>query len=174
MICLLDPDRAAARDAHLRADPNGLMPESARRDWRLGEGLWRSGDANAGYLGVQGRVEVDRVVGLFDDVVGHRGFVLMSVTEDPSRRLSQETRDAWRRIGGMCVHVGQQTEVTDIEGTYRAWFAARDVCVAIFRPDFYVFGTAASMDETEELVAELIQRVHLTNKEVAQPRSMLA
>jgi 2-polyprenyl-6-methoxyphenol hydroxylase-like FAD-dependent oxidoreductase len=165
MICLLDPDLAAARNARLRADPDGLMPESTRRDWRLGAGVWRSRDANSGYLGVQGRVRVGGVVGLFDDVVGHRGFLLIGVDDDPGRYLSPKTRDCWRRIGGMSACVGQDTEIVDVDETYRAWFASRGVSVAIFRPDFYVFGTATSIGETEDLVSELLQQLEVARSE---------
>jgi hypothetical protein len=41
------------------------------------------------------------------------------------------------------------------EGTYHAWFDARGCRVALVRPDFYVFGTAVTPEETRELVRRL-------------------
>ena len=159
MICILDPDEAAARDARLRAEPDGLMPEDKRRDWRLGPGLWRAGDPSAGHLGVQGRVEAGGTVGLFDDVVEHRGFVLVGVDDDPGRHLSSGVRAAWERLGGVSVHVGAGAPVEDVDGTYAAWFARCGVGVALFRPDFCVFGTAPRPDGADAVVADLVARL---------------
>jgi 2-polyprenyl-6-methoxyphenol hydroxylase-like FAD-dependent oxidoreductase len=158
-ICLLDPELAAARDARLRAEPDGLMPEKNRRDWRLGEGVWRAGDPHAGYLGVQGRVDVGGIVGLFDDVIGHRGFLLMGLDADPGLTLSAEILDGWARIGGMSTHVGANGPIIDVDGTYERWFTSKNARVALFRPDFYVFGTAEATSGAGGLVSELLERL---------------
>jgi len=167
IICVLDAERAAERDERLRARPDGLMPEDKRRDWRLGEGIWRTADPQAGYLAVQGRVAVGGAVGLFDDVVDHHGFVLLGVDNDPGRFLSPAVRTAWERIGGISAHVGRDTSIADVDGTYAAWFAGRGIKVALFRPDFYVFGTAASMDGTDALVRDLVQRLDVRSPAAA-------
>jgi resorcinol 4-hydroxylase (NADPH) len=159
IICVLDAERAAERDARLRVRPDVLMPEDKRRDWRLGEGLWRTEDPHAGYLGVQGRVAAAGAAGLFDDVIDHRGFVLLGVDDDPGRLLSPAVRTAWERIGGISAHIARDTPIADVDGTYATWFAERGIVAAVFRPDYYVFGTAASMDDTDALVRDLVQRL---------------
>jgi resorcinol 4-hydroxylase (NADPH) len=167
IICVLDAVRAAERDARLRARPDGLMPEDKRRDWRLGQGIWRAADPQAGYLAVQGRVAAAGAVGLFDDVVDHQGFVLLGVDNDPGRFLSPAVRTGWERIGGISVRVGRDMPIADVDGTYATWFAERGIKVAVFRPDCYVFGTAASMDDTDMLVRDLVQRLGVLPRERA-------
>jgi len=159
VICILDPEQAAARDERLRAVPSGFMPEDKRRDWRLGAGVWRTEDPNGGHLGVQARVHLGAEVGRFDDLVDSRGFVLLGVDQDPGRLLAPAVRDAWERIGGVSAHVGPGTAIADVDGSYAAWFAARGICVALFRPDFYVFGTGASPTEADELVSDFLHRL---------------
>ena len=167
MICILDPELAAARDARLRSRPDGLMPEDKRRDWRLGPGDWLADDPCAGYLGVQGRVRVDGRVGLFDDVVDHRGFVLLAVDDDPGRFLSPSVREAWERLGGLNVQVAAGTPVEDIDGTYEQWFVSRGIGVAVFRPDFYVFGSGASASDADALVSGLVRSLGVAHAEAA-------
>jgi hypothetical protein len=43
----------------------------------------------------------------------------------------------------------------DINGTYSQWFAAHHCAAVLVRPDFYVFGTAASQEEIPSLVMDL-------------------
>ena len=157
IICIVDPELAAARDARLRERPDGLMPENKRRDWRLGVGDWQADDPYAGYLSVQGRVRVDGVVGLFDDIVDHRGFVLLSVDDNPGQFLSTEVRESWERLGGLSAQVHASAPIEDIDGTYAQWFASRGIGVALFRPDFYVFGTGASARDANALVSALVR-----------------
>ena len=167
IICVLAAERAAERDARLRARPDSLMPEEKRRDWRLGEGIWRTGDPQAGYLAVQGRVAAGGAVGLFDDVIDHRGFVLLGVGKDPDLLLSPAVRTAWEQIGGISAQIGLNTPIADIDGTYATWFAERGIGAAVFRPDFYVFGTATSIDDTDALVRDLVQRLGVLPRAVS-------
>ena len=157
IICTTDPDEAEARNERLRAARD--RPPADERPpppWRLGPGLWRASDPHAGVLGVQGRVRAGDRTGLFDDVVPHGGFVLVSAQGDPARAFTPSTQAAWARIGGVSVHVGADSNVVDVDGTYRDWFATRGIGVALFRPDFYTFGTASSLDGAEGLVTDLL------------------
>ena len=162
MICITDPDEAEARNARLRATRDQQVVETRPAPWRLGDGAWMSSDAHAGYLGVQGRVARDGTEGRFDDVVPNGGFVLVSAGEDPAPMLSPETGAAWAAIGGACVHFGTGSPIADVDGTYAAWFAEREIGLALFRPDFYVFGTAPSVDGADRLVRNLIARLGVT------------
>jgi hypothetical protein len=45
--------------------------------------------------------------------------------------------------------------VRDLDGTYREWFAEAGVAVVLQRPDFYVFGSAATLDGTSALIRAL-------------------
>ena len=159
MICTIDPDAALARDARLRSIADGRTAGFKPQEWRLGVGLWDESDPRAGYLGVQGRVSLDGKVGLFDDLIDHDGFVLLSPTDDPRRFLSPPVREAWERIGGFTAHVGVGSSIVDVDGVYADWFAARGVELALFRPDFYVYGTAASPTDADPVVSRLLHHL---------------
>jgi hypothetical protein len=120
----------------------------------LGPGVVSEGCPRAGRLFVQGRVRHGEAVGLFDDVVG-RGWTLLSPSVDPARQLDPGASAFFRSLGGISAHVGPGGSVQDLDGAYARWFDAAGVAVALQRPDFYVFGTAARLDETSALVEQL-------------------
>jgi resorcinol 4-hydroxylase (NADPH) len=155
MICITDPVDAEARNARLRAAEAQQLPEIRRVEWRLGEGHWLGSDPNAGYLGVQARVETDGRLGLLDDVVPHTGFTLLSLSGSPV--LSPETTAAWKAVGGMCIAFGDaKKDVVDIDGAYTRWFDEHTCSVALVRPDFFVYGTAPSIEDAEALIVRLL------------------
>jgi len=51
--------------------------------------------------------------------------------------------------------IPQKKAVSAAGGAYRAWFDAHRCVAALVRPDFYVFGTAATADEVRSLVRGL-------------------
>lgn len=149
LICVADPAAAAVRDTHMlaaRADESSAPPSPPSPT--LGPGLLRPGDPAAGTLLPQGTVAVDGRVGRFDDLVG-RGFVLLQTA--PAALDAPDLR-FFASIGGLVVHVTPQL---DVDGTYREWLAGHESAAALVRPDFYVFGTAASPDQTPRLVRDL-------------------
>lgn len=166
LICETDPERAAARDAMLRAaygNPHAVPP--APVPWRLGAGTFAQDDPVAGRLSIQGRVEVGGRRGLFDDVVGGGRFLLLSRTADPSGELSGPAAAAWDCLGGFSARVvpggadpeptqGQKV-VADLDGHYTAWMASLGVDLVLIRPDFYVFATGATVAEADRLVLDL-------------------
>jgi 3-(3-hydroxy-phenyl)propionate hydroxylase len=159
VICITDPQIAAARDAQMLAARNTPPPPLPR----LGHGLRLADDPLAGLLFMQDQVTSNGRSGLFDDVVG-RGFVLISQQGDPTAQLSDEARHFFRSVGGLCVHVGVNAPVQDDTGKYAAWFA-RNPCVAVLvRPDFYIFGTTQTLAGAEGLVIAL-QRQMSNSKE---------
>jgi hypothetical protein len=160
MICVTDPQEAAVRDAQLReaaAQPDA--PEWVFA-WTLGPGVHRDGDPVAGVLGIQARVAHNGSVARLDEFVGGARFTLLSPLEDPAGRLGAAAAAAWRRIGGVSVHVGSGPAYEDVDGHYAAWFAERDVEVVLVRPDFYIFGGGA-LEDTDELVRELVAALAL-------------
>lgn len=155
VVCELDPVKAAERDVGMRAeliDPDAVTVEPPQP--RLGEpSITEPGDANAGRLGIQARVEVDGVVGLFDDLVGGT-WQLVGLDADPGAALPSELREWFARIGGTTTAVSRGGPVRDVDGSYRAWFEAHGCSVVLARPDFYAFGTGDVRDPSR-LVADL-------------------
>jgi 2-polyprenyl-6-methoxyphenol hydroxylase-like FAD-dependent oxidoreductase len=153
VICITDPEAAAARDAQMIAarDNPELAPPPPPSP-RLGApGIFRHEDPAAGSLFIQGRIEHDRRIGLFDDVVG-RGWLLLANEADIAGALGDEARALLGTLGG---HVVSVTADADVDGTYRDWFAEHGVRVVLVRPDFYVYGTEPDPAGADRLVADL-------------------
>ena len=147
VICELDPLRAAERDAGMRAelnDPEAVTVEPPHP--RLGQpSITEAGDASAGRLSVQARVEADGLVGLFDDVVGG-AWQLIGLDADPMADVSAKLRTWFEDLGGTATALTVDGGVRDIDGAYRAWFEAHGCSLLLARPDFYVYGTGATQD----------------------------
>jgi 3-(3-hydroxy-phenyl)propionate hydroxylase len=147
LICELDPDRAAERDATMSA---GLLDDAAVTveppQPRLGTpSITSAGDEAAGTLSIQGRVEVAGKTGLFDDLVGGDWQLIGSQAELLSR-VSDPDRQWFESIGGTITAVTADGEVRDIEGTYQAWFDKHGCTVVLARPDFYIYGAGSAED----------------------------
>lgn len=159
MICITDPQIAAARDAQffaMQKDP--LLAPPPPPPMRLGPGILAEGDPLAGLLFVQGQVAQNGKTGLFDDVVGG-GFVLMSNAGNPANMLSAESLAFFSRIGGKTIHVSADGPVVDLAGTYAQWFTQNQAAVVLARPDFYIFGAKPTLDGAEQLVADLRRKL---------------
>ena len=140
VICELDPVRAAARDAAMKAqasDPDAVTREPPHP--RLGEpSMTLPSGGVQGRLAPQGRVQIADRVGLFDDVAGG-GWQLISRAGDPGELLSDEDAAWFRRIGGTIADVSAGGPVHDLDGAYAQWFDHRGCQAFLARPDFYVF-----------------------------------
>ncbi|MFJ9249666.1 bifunctional 3-(3-hydroxy-phenyl)propionate/3-hydroxycinnamic acid hydroxylase [Streptomyces sp. NPDC101776] len=156
ILCMVDPEACAERDRVIRENIGEGPPQM---EWRMGTDSLAAGDPHAGRLGRQGLVRAGGREGFFDDVCGMGVHVLLSRTGDPLEALSPPVREAWERLGGIAVHIGPDAPVTDVEGGYAAWFDEWDRDVILVRPDFHVFGTAASLDGADALVRELTERL---------------
>jgi 2-polyprenyl-6-methoxyphenol hydroxylase-like FAD-dependent oxidoreductase len=147
VICELNVDRAAARDAEMRQrarDPDAATREPPHP--RLGEPSLTIASRGAdGRLAPQGRVRVAGRVGLFDDIVG-RGWQLISRIGDPAGLLSEDDASWFRQIGGVPADVSGEGEVQDLDGGYERWFAEHGCEVFLARPDFYVFAAGDHAD----------------------------
>ena len=154
VICVADPEAAAARDAQMisvaRASgvslPQPLPP--------LGPGLFLDGSPCAGQLFPQDVVRAEDQTGLFDDVVG-RGFALLSPSCDPRSSLAPDLEAFFASLGGVSAQVSPAGPVVDVTGRYAKWFEAAGATVALQRPDFALFGTATGPDAANTLVRAL-------------------
>ena len=170
LICMLDPAAVAARDERMKAamkDPSlALKPPP---EPRLGcHGLFRAEDAGAGFLSVQGRVRRGEREGLFDDVVG-TGWQLLVRGRGRDVEVSRETRTTVQRLGGVVATFGEGRDLTDIDGTYAAWFDRLGTEAVLVRPDFYVFGTA-SLERVDALVTAAAKAIRGGADSAARPR----
>jgi 2-polyprenyl-6-methoxyphenol hydroxylase-like FAD-dependent oxidoreductase len=153
VICVADPEEAAARDRRMIAEARERKAPVPAHLPPIGPGCFAATPA-AGALFVQDRVRRGGETGLFDDVVGS-GFALVSPAGDPAAQLGPELAAFFASLGGVAAHVAAGGPVTDLNDGYARWFAEQGVAVALQRPDFHVFGAAASLDGAPALVAEL-------------------
>lgn len=156
VICITDPQAAAARDAQMLAGQRDRLLTAAAPALpqpRLGPGLRRD-DAAAGFLALQAEVESHGRRGLFDDVVG-RGFVLLVRDRGDLATLGDRQRRFLTHLGAHVVSLGDAGPVRDVSGAYARWLGDLRCCAVLMRPDFYVFGTAAVPAEIPDLVNDL-------------------
>jgi hypothetical protein len=142
VICVPDPDEAAARDEAMAAVVTAdlsVAPDLPGID----NGVIHAGSAHAGHLFVQ-----DTVAGRpFDDAHG-TGWRLITLESEPAG-LDPAT-DAWfASIGGQIV------PLLDPGPAYVRWFAEHEVSWALQRPDFYLYGTATDPRGAAELLGHL-------------------
>jgi 2-polyprenyl-6-methoxyphenol hydroxylase-like FAD-dependent oxidoreductase len=164
VLCQLDPQAAAERDAMLRQidapPPLELPPLSDGALHRPADG---SSDRLAGTLSVQGLVRRAGREGRFDDVVG-RGFQLIVSAGDPLGELSSEQRalvDALDMTVASLDPVAP-TGVRDVDGRLTAWLTEHQAHAVLVRPDFYVFGSCPTAGELPELLDDLRSQLQLT------------
>ena len=101
VICVADPEEAAARDELFRSTYDGSISEVPPFPG-LGGGVVLAGTPAAGELFVQGHVERDGVRGRFDDVVGV-GWRLVTAGDV---RVDADVAAWFAGIGGVVVAVG--------------------------------------------------------------------
>ena len=147
VICELDVDRAAARDAEMKRlfrDPDAATREPPHP--RLGEPSLTIASSGAdGRLAPQGQVRVADRAGLFDDIVGG-GWQLISRIGNPAELLGDEDGSWFRQIGGVVADVSGAGPVEDLDRAYERWFSTRGCEAFLARPDFYVFAAGLHAD----------------------------
>lgn len=153
VICIADPDEAAARDRAMIAAAAAGHQVTVPAAPAIGPGIARDGDRCARHLFIQGRVRQRGVSGRFDDVVG-RGWTLLALGGDPLAHLDAEAAAFFAALGGVAAFIGDG-DVEDPDGTYAAWFAEHGVAVVLQRPDFYLFGGAPRIEDAGALVDDL-------------------
>jgi 2-polyprenyl-6-methoxyphenol hydroxylase-like FAD-dependent oxidoreductase len=151
--CTLDPEAARQRDAAFRA---GEVPPPPPLPG-IGPGIRRGdGDPLAGERAVQGMLTTRTGSERFDDVVGY-GFIVLCTTGDPRDILGVQRVAFLDALGSHIVTLDRSVAgaVTDADGVLTAWLGGAGAEVAIVRPDWYVFASAATATELPELVDEL-------------------
>jgi 2-polyprenyl-6-methoxyphenol hydroxylase-like FAD-dependent oxidoreductase len=157
VLCQLDPQAAAERDAALRQaetpPPLELPPLTAGV---LHLGVEGAADPLAGKLGVQGCVAAPGGEGRFDEAVG-RGFTLIAASGDPREPLDSEHCALLDKLEVTVASLDPNAPggVRDVDGRLTGWLAEHGAHAVLVRPDFYVFGSAASPEELPALVADL-------------------
>ncbi len=165
VICIADVKAAAERDSRMIAEAASSDGTPVDTDIAsLGPGIWHSGTAHAGELSVQGNVEANGRTGRFDDVVG-RGWIILGRGDSPADLLTDEQSQLWSDLDGRCVRIGAPgvgCDVTDVDGTYRAWLDEIGAEFVILRPDFYVAATASDAAGLQTSLDAILAGLHLT------------
>ena len=147
IICERDLAKAQARDARLLAECGGVVKDTPRQDVlpRLETGLLMQHDRSGrGTLFPQPRL-VDGLVNgrLMDARFGCGWRVVVDAALAPPTAMPALTVIA---LDGAAVQ--------DQDGVVAAWMRRHGAKAALLRPDHYVYGTAASTDELNALLAE--------------------
>jgi 2-polyprenyl-6-methoxyphenol hydroxylase-like FAD-dependent oxidoreductase len=142
VICVPDPDDAAARDRAMAAAV-GSEPTDAPSFPGLDRGMIHFAAPYAGHLFVQGEVDGRA----FDDVHG-AGWRLVTVDINAAG-IDAVAREWFESIGGRIVALAQPDPI------YGSWFAERDVTGALQRPDFHLYGTAMTAAGASALLDDL-------------------
>jgi 2-polyprenyl-6-methoxyphenol hydroxylase-like FAD-dependent oxidoreductase len=159
IVCVLDAEEAAGRDAAMVPAAKATGPMSVPPPLALGPGVTNPGDAHGGELGLQAVVAENGRTGLFDDVVGGRGWRLLGAVGDPVAALPPALAEWYREIGGRGWHVAPGAPLDDTEGSYLRWFTDLGAAVVLQRPDYRLFGTASDIAGTADLVRAARQAV---------------
>jgi 3-(3-hydroxy-phenyl)propionate hydroxylase len=164
IACERDPVKAAARDAALAGgDPPPSPADPIVEAGVLDLDPEGSRISPAGELAPQAKVRKGDQTGRSDDVIGW-GFTLLARDVDPGglldegrRRFADELPLVTAGVGGE----GSGAEIVDVEGAFGAFFDQHGVEAILVRPDFTVFGGAASLSEAPALLDALRDRLHL-------------
>lgn len=149
VICLPDEHEASARDEQMAP----LIPPGGRTPAPPMPGISGGILADfpvAGELFIQSTVRSGESEGLLDDVVG-AGWHLVCADRTPELG---HTLGVWfESIGGHVVVIDSTIE--DVKGRYGRWLTEHGVTAVLERPDFAIYGTAATSDDVAALISQL-------------------
>ncbi|MCH2168420.1 MAG: bifunctional 3-(3-hydroxy-phenyl)propionate/3-hydroxycinnamic acid hydroxylase [Oceanicola sp.] len=163
IICITDPNEAAARDARMRADLAARNNAPITGDLVcLGPGIWCAQTPDAGMLSPQGIVTHAGRTDRFDQAVG-TGWYVIAVDADAQGLLSADQLALLDRLGGRVLSIGQGADwdVQTKDSTYADWMAEIGARYFIVRPDFYVAATASTKAELSACFDVITQRLGL-------------
>lgn len=159
LICERDPVRAHERDARLIAEQGGEVKTTVRQNLipGLAGGLIAPGSPGAGSILPQPFVHAEDFAGRLDDLTGAS---LRLISASP---LGTGERDALLALlqpaDGVLVELGQAAAsgrglvcACEDDGLCRSWLQEMGQRFALARPDHYVYGTAASVDQAIALL----------------------
>ncbi|MCE7080568.1 bifunctional 3-(3-hydroxy-phenyl)propionate/3-hydroxycinnamic acid hydroxylase [Streptomyces sp. ST2-7A] len=176
MICVTDPEEAAARDRAAVPDRGpdhdpAEAPAEAPGEVPTTGFLHRTGDGpsvpGTGRLAPQGRIGHRGRTGRADIVLGD-GFRLFSRGE-PAETLDPRLLEALRHVGGRAVRVVAPDDpaadrptgdvLVDLDGVYRSWLAELGAEAVLVRPDHHVYGITRDPGGTNGLLAGFVARL---------------
>lgn len=165
-----DPVAAAARDQRLIAQRLSREDPEKMRFPGLGPGLLDRSPA-AGQLMPQGLVADRRTEGLFDHVVGD-GFVLL--VDSRAHRWAGAGADQQEvltcpslvTVRHLVTTAAEPDDIVDIGDVYGPWFDRLHCAAVLWRPDFYIYGTAATTKDIPALLASLAPALHRVSEAV--------
>jgi 2-polyprenyl-6-methoxyphenol hydroxylase-like FAD-dependent oxidoreductase len=170
VVCELDPQAAAQRDAMLRsAGPPSPLEIPALTAGLLYQRGGEGQDPLAGTLSVQGVVAREGREGRFDDVAG-RGFALIVAGGDPLEHLGTQQ---WALIDALDITVASldpdaRHGIRDVDGRLTGWLSEHHAHAVLVRPDFYVFGSARSAEELPALLDDLRTQLQTSTPSLVQ------
>ena len=152
IICVLDPDAAAARDAEMTAALRAGREAEPPPAPRLGDGLHHG--ETGGVLSRQGQITTPAHPEpvRFDDVFGAGALILRDGVEAPASGAVESLAT----LGIRTVAAGKDFE--DVNGTYEEWLDEMGADAVLVRPDFYVYETATA-DAVEDLARRFADEV---------------
>ncbi len=157
--CTLDPELARQRDELFKTGWLPPMPNFPKLVSGILHKVGGVAAAPAGELGLQARVRKDGRVGLLDSFVQPLAFTIISTEGRPEHALDARQRAALSSIGVTYLWIGEDGDVEDIDGAYEAYLRVHGAEAVIVRPDFYVFGVAASLADLSGLVGDLLDQL---------------
>lgn len=170
IICIADEQKAAERDARMKADLVARNHQPVPTDvCQLGQGAWCADTAHAGELSVQGVVEAHGKRDRFDQVVG-QGWIVIGLDADPAQALTETQLEQLALLEGFTVKIGAPgtaCDAVDIEGAYARWLDRINSRYVLLRPDFYVAATANSPQALQQHFDQVMAQLHLTSAELA-------
>ena len=147
VICVPDPEEAAARDEAMAAGYDGSVSDAPGLPgiasgmiadaWPLAGGLLPQADLSGRW---------------FDDVHGV-GWRLVHIDDGDVGRVDPELAGWFAKLGGAVVDISAASDLA-------MWLAAREVRWALQRPDFHLFGAAPDGAGANALLAELRARLN--------------
>jgi len=163
MISERDPARARARDAQMLAKGGGMAPTLIRQEMipGLSQGLIAAGAPLAGLAFPQPVVATgEGQECLLDDLTGpcFRLVVNSACDSHALRTLAAAHGVSVIVLGGVPVTSGKTGDVLQIaerDGLIKAWLDGAGTCGALVRPDHYVFGAFATVDQALALIDAL-------------------
>lgn len=166
-VCILDPEKAAARDKQFRAEEEargGVTVAMTDVVPPIRDGVI---DARTGGE----RLPQPPIMGSnghyirLDDILGDR-FALLTF-DTPEIKFPPKISASWTAIEGQSIQItsGNSGNVNpgtfcDTSGALGRWATDRKAQFVLVRPDRYVFGTAASAAEVEALLSHLSEKLH--------------
>jgi hypothetical protein len=163
VICVLDEEKAAARDARMiagEADPARVLPVAALPV--LGPGVTDEAGGLRGTLAPQFPVRSAEQHGLLDEFTGY-GARLLVRSDLPAAEFDSGMSDDLEGAGiqVMTLATSGAPDLHDTTGKWAAWFDANKIAAVLVRPDHYIFGSAPDATGVPALVARYRDRLRI-------------